>query len=934
MFKLLMHRKTMKRNVLAWILLPIGALVIAVAVFFILNGRNKHTSDAIRTIPIDAAIILKTNNFGHLSDVLYQTNEFWEGIGSFNLVADANHFFEITERLKEKSPTFSSLLFNNTLFMSAHPVGKGSAELFFAANLPEKIRASDVRNLFEQELDESYKLESKDYNDAVIYTYSHKGEDNGTSFSFSIHQGVVMYSPSSLLVESALGQLTSGVSLVDNAHFMEAYHTAGTRVVANLFVNYARLPNIFLQHVHSRQREATLNIAKLGRWSELDLTIKNDEFFLNGFAQAPDSVNTFLKVFTKQKPVEMRVHNILPTQTAAIVYLGISNLQTYFSSYRQVLSSKGKIRTHEAALKKYNSELGCNVEQLYLNIFENEVSLAFIPFEGEDYENSWFVATRVKSQSQAKQEFDKIIEGYAKSQRVSVSNFEQNFAIDREKSVKIYKLPKAGLHQVLFGNIFSPAADSYFTFIDSYVVFGSSFKALSRLVLAKVHNKQLALEPSYKEFSQGLTAESNFVAYINPGKAEMLYGQMLNPSSAARILSRDEAMSRIQGMAIQLTGGKSLIYQNVYSRYSPHTYDSPQTVWETRLDTSISIKPQLVINHSTQAREIFVQDNSNNIYLINEVGRVLWKRPLPDPIMGEVHQVDAYRNGKLQILFNTKTSLHLIDRNGNNVDGFPVKLLSPATNPVAAFDYENNRNYRFFIATEDGKVYVYDRSGKTVMGWDFERSERAVTQQIKHFRAGARDFIVFADVNRLYILDRKGDSRVKITDFFTKAENATITLDRASSSSPRFVTTDSLGVVKYIYLDGKVESKAIQRVSSNHVFDFQDVNGDGNNDFIFLDADKLSVFNQSGKELFSQKFKESMLPTVIYFHFSARDRKLGVVSAESSQIYLINGDGSLYKGFPLKGVTPFSIGRFAGSKSTFNLIAGSSTGYVLNYAVQ
>lgn len=924
----------MRQKALAWIVIPIGILAIAMAIFFVFKGRNKPTSDALKTIPIDAAIIVKTNSFGHLSDVLYQSNEFWEGVGSFNLVSDANRFFEIAKTLKEKSPAFSSLLFNNTLFMSAHPVGKGSAELFFATNLPEKIRASDVRSFIHQELNENYKLESKEYNDGVIYTYSHTDEDNGTSFSYSIHQGVVMYSQSLLLVESALGQLSTKVSLVDNANFMEAYHTAGTRVVANMFVNYARLPNIFLQHIHSGRREAALNLTKVGRWSELDLTIKNDEFFLNGFAQVPDSVNTFLKVFTKQKPVEMSVHHVLPTQTAAIVYLGISNLQTYFSSYRQFVTSKGKGRTHEANLKKYNSEVGCNVEQLYLNIFDKEIALAFIPFEGEDYESSWFVATRVKSQSQAKQEFDKIIEDYAKKQKVSTSGFEQTFTIDRGKSVKIYRLPKAGMHQVLFGNIFSPANDSYFTFIDSYVVFGSSFKALSRLVLAKIHNKQLALEPSYREFSQGLTAESNFVAYINPGKAEMLYGLMLNPRSAARILSRADAMRRIQGMAIQLTGGKSMVYHNVYARYSPYTYDSPQTVWETRLDTSISIKPQLVVNHNTQGREIFVQDNSNNIYLINEVGRVLWKRPLPGPILGEVHQVDAYRNGKLQLLFNTKTSLHLVDRNGNNVEGFPVNFLSPATNPVAVFDYDNNRNYRFFIAGEDRKVYVYNRLGNIVSGWDFDRSEREVKQQILHLRAGARDYIVFADANRLYILDRKGDTRIKISDFFTKADNAAIVLDRASSSSPRFVTTDSLGVVKYIYLDGKIESKAIQRVSSNHVFDCQDVNGDGNNDFIFLDGNKLSVYSQNGKELFSQKFKETMLPTVIYFHFSARDRKLGVVSAESSQIYLINGDGSLYKGFPLNGVTPFSIGRFAGSKSTFNLIAGSSTGYVLNYAVQ
>ena len=924
----------MRRTPLLWIVLPIVAITLAVLAIVFIKSRSTVTSEALKAIPIDAAIVVKASSLGQLSDALLQSNEFWEGVESFNVVADANSFFELAQNLADKSPVFGSLLYGNPLFFSAHPVGKGSAELFFTANLPEKVRESELRSFIDKEFAQKYTLTSKDYNNAVIFTYTHNDEENGTSYSFAIHQGVIMCSQSQLLIESALGQLANHISLLNNPQFIEVYHTAGTKVVANVFLNYTRLPNIFLQHIHSRQRESALNLSKVGRWSELDLTIKNDEFYLNGFAQTPDSINTFLKVFSKQKPVEMRVQEVLPTQTAALVFLGISNFKAYLNQYRQFLSFNGRARAHEDELKKLSTALGCNVEEFYTNIFSEEISLAFIPFEGEDYDNSWFVVSRVKSQGQAKQEFQNLLSDYASKQGVPASRYEKTFAIDREKSVSIFKLPQSGMHQALFGSVFEPVNDLYFTFIDSYVVFGSSFNSLSLLVLAKVHNKQLALEQSYKEFSKGLTAESNFVAYINPGKAEMLYGQLLEPASASRLLSRAEALKRIQGIAVQLTGNKGMVYQNLYAKYSPYTYDSPQTVWETRLDTTISIKPQLVINHNTQAREIFVQDNSNNIYLINEVGRVLWKRPLPEEIMGEVHQIDVYRNGKLQLLFNTRSSLYLVDRNGNNVEGYPVTLRSPATNPVAVFDYDNNRNYRYFIAGEDRKVYVYNKNGNIVTGWDFDRSEREVHQQIQHFRAGTRDYIVFADNNRLYILDRRGDTRVKVSDFFSKAENATIVLDGASSSAPRFVTTDTLGVVRLVYTDGRVESKAIQRVSSNHVFDCQDVNGDGSNDYIFLDNNKLSVYSQSGKELFSQKFKEELLPSVIYFHFGVRDRKLGVVSAESAQIFLVNGDGSLYKGFPLKGITPFSIGRFAGSKSTFNLIAGSSSGYVLNYAVQ
>ncbi len=649
----------------------------------------------------------------------------------------------------------------------------------------------------------------------------------------------------------------------------------------------------------------------------------------------PDSLNYFYKVFTKQKPVKMKVAEVLPAQTAALVFLGISNVETYFDTYKKYLVGKGNLKAYNSKLDKEAKEIGTNLTKLYSSIFANQLALAFIPFEGEDFNNCWFVALEVKSQSRAREELLEVIESYAKKSGQSANSFERTFIIDREKSVKIYRFPKRGLHETLFGSLFAVVDDQYFTFIDSYIVFGSSVESLSRLILANIHNKQLAVEQSYAEFSQSLSIESNFTAYINPGKAEMLFGHKLNPSSGARLLSRIETVNKIQGVAIQLTGGKSMIFNNICARYTPFSADAPQTVWETRLDTVFSMKPQLVINHNNQDREIFVQDLKNNIYLINHVGRVLWKRPLPEPIIGEVDQIDVYRNGKLQLIFNTKSYLYIIDRNGNNLESFPVKLRSFATNSVSVFDYDNNRDYRFFIAGEDRQIYVYNKSGNIVTGWDFDRTEKPITQPIQHFREGGRDYIVLSDENRPYIIDRRGNERVKPSRFFSKARNANIVLeDKTRNSAPRFVTSDSLGIVRFIYLDGKVEEKAVRNVSSNHFFDYQDVDADGRRDFIILDGDELAVLRNDGKELFTRKFKHDMLPQVIYFQFGGRDRKLGIVCSVSSQIYLINGDGSLYKGFPLKGITPFSIGRFSSTKSTFNLLVGSSGGYVLNYAVQ
>ena len=57
--------------------------------------------------------------------------------------------------------------------------------------------------------------------------------------------------------------------------------------------------------------------------------------------------------------------------------------------------------------------------------------------------------------------------------------------------------------------------------------------------------------------------------------------------------------------------------------------------------------PVAVVNHVTGEQEMFVQDSSCRVYLVNDAGRVLWTYPLEEAINSEVYQVDLYKNGKI-----------------------------------------------------------------------------------------------------------------------------------------------------------------------------------------------------------------------------------------------------------------------------------------------
>jgi len=441
---------------------------------------------------------------------------------------------------------------------------------------------------------------------------------------------------------------------------------------------------------------------------------------------------------------------------------------------------------------------------------------------------------------------------------------------------------------------------------------------------------------AYKEFKNNLSPRSNLCFYCNLSKGQSIFSPYLTNHISQSWLKNLPVFRKVQVTGFQLYNNNKMLYTNLLVKYLESFNTTTQTVWESKLDTLTDSKPVFVINHQTKQNEVFVQDLKNNIYLINQVGRVLWKIQLADPINSEVFQVDYFRNGKLQLLFSTKHMLYLIDRNGNFIEKFPVKLRSPATCGVSVFDYEGNRDYRLFIACEDRHVYAYTQQGNLLTGWEFGESESEVTQPVSHFRIGDKDFLVFGDRLKTYILDRKGNTRVDINTYFPRSTHNNYLLDLPrDGTGPSVVTTDTAGKVYFIGFTGKVRTVVLSgKITNKHFFDYKDLNGDGIPEFIFLDKDKLTVSNNDQTTLFTFKFNEPIRSKPQFYTFSSTDRKLGVVSRGENLIYLFNNTGNLYAGFPLQGNTSFSIGNFGDSLSRFNLVVGNRDNFLYNYRVK
>ena len=135
--------------------------------------------------------------------------------------------------------------------------------------------------------------------------------------------------------------------------------------------------------------------------------------------------------------------------------------------------------------------------------------------------------------------------------------------------------------------------------------------------------------------------------------------------------------------------------------------DRVSTIFSTKIQGKILKDPHFVTNHITKDREIAVQDEKYNLYLISNQGKVLWKKKLAGKILGQIKQVDLYKNGRLQLIFVTENRLYVLDRNGKEVKPYPKIFKDKITRPLAIYDYDNNKNYRFLI-TQGKELLMYD----------------------------------------------------------------------------------------------------------------------------------------------------------------------------------------------------------------------------------
>ncbi|NNK80754.1 MAG: hypothetical protein HKO93_04580 [Flavobacteriales bacterium] len=302
---------------------------------------------------------------------------------------------------------------------------------------------------------------------------------------------------------------------------------------------------------------------------------------------------------------------------------------------------------------------------------------------------------------------------------------------------------------------------NYSVLLNGFLVVDSDLSNIKHLLLQFKSNRTLENDDSFLELRGNLDDKASLLYYYNLARLSDNLANKEFGFPFERISSANEELKKFQALVLQYEpAGDNTFHQQVFLRHNPVYKKEASSIWELVLDRPIINDIHGLKNHYNHEYEVLVQDDSLSIHLIDNRGQILWSRSLPDPILSKVEQIDIYKNGKLQIIFNTSNSIYAIDRNGRDVDGFPVMLPSTASTLLAILDYDKSRNYRLMIGLEDGRLMNYGVDSKAIKGWKYEPKDLPLIGHIIHFAIGKKDYIcTIKSDGKLEFLGRNGKVR-------------------------------------------------------------------------------------------------------------------------------------------------------------------------------
>ena len=838
------------------IIIIISIAVVAVAatisgiVSLKFNTISKQ-SDIYCSFPEVPVSIIKINNPEGLSQALLYNNNYWQDISLLDEFKTLNSVFVVVDSLKETNADIANVLKSRKLILSSYANGK---------------------HLWSAQVSNNEQL--------AITSLLSKNIPNKLYFAYS--GDILLISSDKPLLEKSIVQLSSGVSLMDSeAGFNNIKNSAGDGALVNWFVNIKTFQNTLNE---SFKEEFSLDdITHYARWCGFDLEVLEDKLVVNGFAETSEEEN-FLNIFAGQEYTLNTLTSRMPYNTYFFKHYALSDIDEYTQQLDSFYSKHEIDYNRYGNLVSLETNTGENPSLFFKQFFDGEIAYGRTPMND-------FVLVKLFSENEA-----------AEKLNYMVNDKDSEAKLIKKNGLDIYHFNQNGFAASVFGKQFL-LKEEYMTIVGNKLIIAPSINFLTYIASRNANTQTLQCAPNFRDANRTLLSIANLSFYVNIPYVIRNAKEFFSEEFTSAIKKNENLWKNFSTFCLQAENSPNgntfqhffLQYDKVYkseelvadvqnsvgmhgssvreeeSQESTSTNSVTETEtetitepkqnstanstlfpnghqhvltpnWSIALDAPATINPQIVKNHYNGEDEIFIQDENNQIYLISNSGKILWKKPIDGTIIGNVHQVDMLKNNKLQMAFVTENKLYIVDRNGNNLKGYPKTLSKKAIVGLSVFDYDKNKNYRFMIPTADADILLLNMQGEMPSDWNYSGSSN-ITTPLQYFNLKGKDYIVTADGEKAIILNRRGENRVTPKGN-TKGIETELFADILGSQD-RFIAAGENGKILFIYTNNQVQESEIKKFEKD--FNFTVYKGRMGNYYMFYDKNGFEAYDKDMK---------------------------------------------------------------------------------------
>lgn len=759
-------------------------------------------------------------------------------------------------------------------------------------------------------------VSNKEYELNKIFTFQIDGKD----IYFSQKDAVVLFSSSPILIEEGIRELTSEKHLADNSGFKKLLKTADLASDGNFFVNYKELGG-YLNLFSNKKRNFQKSLGSFGEWAEVDLNARDKSLMFNGFSFISDSIYGYINAFSGETPQSLSFSSVLPENTGVLTYMSYSSFESYKKKYDSFLDQKQILYKHQKNILNINKKYSFTIESDFYGWIGEEMGVFTINGDENSFDKNSGAIIKVSDLNNAKKGLKELHAGTGVDDPIDY------------QTLKINDLGLTNFLPLTLGDEFDIVSGTKYVLIEDYIVFANDESALKHIINFYLRGKTLVKNIQFNKFYEQFSSESNFFYYCNVGLANNYFGNYLNEKSLNQYKFNLDSLKKIQALGVQINANKNLFYTNAFVNYNSNEETQNVSLIEVKLDTTYSIKPWVVKNHYTKELELLIQDDLHNLYLINNVGKILWKKQLSEKIIGNVGQVDRYKNDKFQYVFVTKNKFHQIDRKGRDVSGFPVPLKASNTQGLVVLDYDLNRNYRLLV-TQGKNINNFSIDGKVIKGWSFKATNSDIAVEPELIQISGKDYIVTSDESgNVRVLNRKGEDRIELVNRLPSGSTNHFVWNNEALSNSGVLSTDSNGTIHFVKLADELETFAIKAFDPGFKLNYQDFNGDGVIDFVANEDQKIQVYKNNKKRLLSIPDIEYVPAYGVQSFNLGGNKAINILTDKNEmEIYGYNETGELLNGFPIEGCSPSLVVDLDNNKSN-DLIIGDKLGSVYIYSL-